>query len=167
MAVYKTKLTGANVTRLHVIVNDPFKLWATRLEIAATVEVAACFHHATYALEGDGPLALTTYDILCLVREDITTWHPTMDYPKLRALIREVLPLAVNGDNTEQFWRTHCHMITLPDITYFETKIFGELMPVVKLFRGMLTIYIQSCSIPYIPNIIQALESSVRLMYGF
>jgi hypothetical protein len=57
-----------------------------------------------------------------------------MDYPSTRRIIRDALVHAIPGDNTEQFWRTHTRMITVPGVTYFHTKIFGTLAGVVSLF---------------------------------
>ena len=91
-----------------------FLLWCTKCELAATVKLTEAFHHETYALEGDGVLVFTTYDIVCRVRDDITSKHTTMDYPSTRRIIRDALVHAIPGDNTEQFWRTHTRMITLP-----------------------------------------------------
>jgi hypothetical protein len=150
--VFENKeVEGANIRRLHEIMTDMNKMWKLRLELAAVVELTEVFQKATYILEGDGPLCCTTWQVLEHVKLDVDKRHPTMDYPSTRAIIRELV-LAMPGPVGElavNHWVAYAREMTEPAVSYLNRKVFGELLPIVEVFKACRIVnpaYIQSVS---------------------
>ena len=56
-------ISTANKSKLLELLSDPTKSTQLQVELAITVDVGEAFVKATYNLEGDGPLALTAYEV--------------------------------------------------------------------------------------------------------
>ena len=59
-----SSLSPATVKKLNEILTDSLKKIQLRMELAAIVDAGEYFVKGTYNLEGDSPLALTTYEEL-------------------------------------------------------------------------------------------------------
>lgn len=57
---------------LDIIANNEAQL---KIEIAATVDVGEAFVKKTYSLEGDGPLAVVTYDYIIELQNHMRLLH--------------------------------------------------------------------------------------------
>ena len=63
------------------------------MELAITVDAMEPFAKATYALEGDGALAVTTYECVSMLYAVISTEH----YPNVNAIASELRGVARGG----------------------------------------------------------------------
>ena len=122
-------LSPATVKKLNEILTDALKKVQLRMELAAIVDAGEYFVKGTYNLEGDGPLALTTYEEL----RKIYTFIGLPNFPNLMACARNL----ANGKATaEQQLITYGKSCVQPGFEYFEAKFGGELKPVVSFFKG-------------------------------
>ena len=100
-----------------------------RIELAVVIDAGEFFVKGTYNLEGDGPLALTTYEELRKIYNFISLPH----YPNLMACARNL----ASGDATvEQQLIIYAKSCVEPGFQYFKEKFDGELRPVVSFFKG-------------------------------
>ena len=67
--------------------DDPQKKIFLQLEAAIVVDVGHSFVQATYNLEGDGPLALTCYEVISALT---TSVNQVQHYPNAQAVARSV-----------------------------------------------------------------------------
>lgn len=99
-----------------------------QVEIAITVDAMEAFVKATYNLEGDGPLALTTYEEIRKLFAVISAKH----YPNVTAVAKR-LSLG-NSTHENQLMAYGCNCVQ-PAFDYFELK-FNDLKPVVDAFMA-------------------------------
>lgn len=74
-------LPAATSSKLLEIRNDPAKHHMLKMELAITADAMEPFAKATYALEGDDALAVTTYERVSMLYSVISTEH----YPNVNA----------------------------------------------------------------------------------
>ena len=70
--------------KLLAILKDPPKCRKLKMELSVTVDAMEPFVKATYALEGDGPIALTAYEQISTLYSHISTAY----YPNVNAWAR-------------------------------------------------------------------------------
>ena len=113
-------LSPATVKKLNDILTDSVKKIQLRMELAAIIDAGDYFVKGTYNLEGDGPLALTTYEEV----RKIYTFIGLPNYPNLMACARNL----ANGNATaEQQLITYGKSCVQPGFEYFKAKFEGEL----------------------------------------
>ena len=122
-------LSPATVRKLLEILNDSVKKVQLRIKLAVIIDAGELFVKGTYNLEGDGPLALSTYEELRKIYNFISLPH----YPNLIACARN---LAGGNATVEQQLITYAKSCVEPGFQYFQTKFDGELSPVVSFFKG-------------------------------
>ena len=66
----QTELSPATRKKLLQILADPIKNSRLQVELAAVIDAGEPFVKATYVLEGDGPLALSCYEVVYTVSRD-------------------------------------------------------------------------------------------------
>ena len=101
------------------------------IELVVTVDGGEAFVKACYTLEGDGPLALTCYEVLFTVKASIQVQH----WPNTHAVAHQ-LALQHKQQALEQNLITYAMSCVEPGFTYFESKFDGELLPSVKAFKA-------------------------------
>ena len=121
-------LSPATVRKLLEILNDSVKKVQLRIELAVIIDAGEPFVKGTYNLEGDGPLALSTYEELRKIYNFISLPH----YPNLIACARN---LAGGNATVDQQLITYAKSCVEPGFQYFQTKFDGELSPVVSFFK--------------------------------
>ena len=100
-----------------------------QIELAVNVDAGETFVKATYALEGDGPLALQCYDILTGVKTAIQVRH----LPITAAIAKTVATPAKTED-----WMDYAVSCVQPGFEYFESKFGddGELQSTVAAYKS-------------------------------
>ena len=88
-------VSPATRAKLLEFFDDHQKLFLLKLQLAVVVDVGAHFVKATYALEGNGLLALICYDRILEIRAAIQS----SNYPKLQAIVREAFPSNLQSQN--------------------------------------------------------------------
>ena len=122
-------LSPATVKKLNGILTDSMKKIQLKMELASIIDAGEYFVKGTYNLEGDGPLALTTYEEL----RKIYTFIGQPHYPNLMVCARNV----ANGNATvEQQPISYGKLCVEPGFEYFKAKFEGELKPVISFFKG-------------------------------
>ena len=123
-------LSPATVRNLLEILTDSVKNIQLRMELAVVIDAGKPFVKGTYTLEGDGPLALSTYEELRKSYDFISLSH----YPNLTACVRN---LASGNATVEQQLIAYAKSCVEPGFQYFQTKFDGELSPAVSFSRGL------------------------------
>lgn len=108
--------------------NDEMNLM---IELAVTIDAGEPFIKACYTLEGDGPLALSCYEVLSTVKAAIQVkhWANTRAIAQKFAAERQLPAL-------EQQLMAYALTCVQPGFTYFESKFGGELLPCVRAFQA-------------------------------
>ena len=118
--------------KLFGILNDPAKCRKLKIELAITVDSMTPFVRATYALEGDGPLALTAYQHISKLHYVVICEH----YPNVNALAKnESEGSAVHEEQLKRYAK-NC---VQPAYEYFKAKFdidTGELKNTVLAFKA-------------------------------
>ena len=104
--------------------NDEMNLM---VELAVTIDAGEPFVKVCYTLEGDGPLALSCYEVLSTVKAAIQVKH----WANIRAIAQKFaaerqLPAL------EQQLMAYALTCVQPGFTYFENRFGGELLPCVS-----------------------------------
>ena len=101
------------------------------IELAVTIDAGEPFVKACYTLEGDGPLALSCYEVLSSIRASIQVkhWANTCAQARKFAAERQLPAL-------EQQLMTYALTCVQPGFTYFESRFGEELLPCVKAFKA-------------------------------
>ena len=113
---------------LHLYQNDGTNLM---IELAVTIDAGEPFVKACYSLEGDGPLALSCYEVLSTVKASIQVKH----WANTRALAQK-LAAERQLPGLEQQLMAYALTCVQPGFTYFESKFGGELLPSVRAFQA-------------------------------
>ena len=104
-------LAPATRGKLLTYFDDTRKTICLKIEMAIIVDVGSHFVKATYALEGDGPLALTCYETISALTNAVSQGH----YPNAQAVIK-----SITADATQQIqlmqYATSCIQ---PGLDYF------------------------------------------------
>ena len=108
--------------------NDSAKYRKLKIELAITVDAMEPFAKATYALEGDGALAIVTYKRVRMLYSVISTDH----YPNVNAVAKQ---LAI-GDATCEQLVGYAKACVQPAYQYFQSKFDNDLKPVLLAFKA-------------------------------
>ena len=102
-----------------------------QIELAVDIDAGEPFVKGTYALEGDGPLALKCFDIINEVKAAVQVHH----WPNTTAVAKRI----ANQLLTEQNWLHYASSCVRPRLDYFTAKFdgeVGELRQSVAAFRS-------------------------------
>lgn len=111
------------------LLNDPPTMRKLQVEIAITIDAMEAFVKATYNLEGDGPLALTTYEEVRKLFAVISAKH----YPNVAAVAKRLS--RGNSTHEKQLVAYGCNCVQ-PAFDYFELKFNNDLKSVVNAFMA-------------------------------
>ena len=98
------------------------------MEIAITVDAMEPFVKATYALEGDGALALVAYERVSMLYSVISTEH----YANMRAVVKK---LSGSDPVHEQQLVAYAEACVEPAYSYFQAKFDNDLKPTLLAFK--------------------------------
>ena len=115
--------------KLLKILDDEAACRKLKMELAITVDAMEPFVKATYALEGDGPLALVTYQRLSLLHSHIATEH----YPNVTA-IAKLLSEGIPARECQLL--AYAKACCVPAYAYFKDKFDNDLRPIVLAFKA-------------------------------
>ena len=122
-------LSPATRIKLLSILEDSQKKAKLQLELAAVIDAGAPFVKATYGLEGDGALVLSSYDVIASLTEAIRTAH----FPNLRALSTK---LSASNATLAQQYEQYGHNCVQPGMQYFMTRFTQDLKESVDAFKA-------------------------------
>ena len=105
-------LAPATKAKLLCYFDDPQKHAYLQMEIAITVDVGKSFVQATYTLEGDGPLALTCYEVISALTTSI---NQVKHYPNAEAVAQRI---PINVATQQQLLR-YAIACVQPGLKYF------------------------------------------------
>ena len=121
------ELTSTACTKMLAILNNPPQLRKLQMELAIMVDAMEPFVKATYILEGDGALALTTYGQIDALYQSIALQH----YPNV------VAKTLSNGISVhEQQLIGYAKECVKPAYEYFQQKFNDDLQSVLKAFKA-------------------------------
>jgi len=116
-------------SKLLEILNDSVKSRKLKMELAITIDSMEPFAKATYALEGDGALALVTYERVSMLYSVISTEH----YPNVNAMAKQL----TTGDAAcEQQLVRYAKACVQPAYQYFQSKFDNDLKPALLAFKA-------------------------------
>ena len=101
------------------------------IELAVTIDAGEPSVKACYTLEGDGPLALSCYEVFSTVRASLQVKH----WANTRALARKFAAERQLPALKRQLM-TYVLTCVQTGFTYFESRFGGELLPCVKGFKA-------------------------------
>ena len=113
-----------------------------KVEMAVVVDVTKPLREATYALEGDGPLALITADIINRTALSLNLSQHSMDYPNVQRVIKEAVdedlrPAYVFEQNYEfpkDCWVEYCKIISKECVDYSMVNVVQH--PCIPLYNA-------------------------------
>ena len=115
--------------KLLKIIDDKPACRKLKMELTATIDSMEPFVKATYALEGDGPLALVAYQRLSVLYSHISSQH----YPNVAAMAK----LLAEGNAThESQLIAYAKACLVPAYAYFRQKFDGDLKHIVGAFKA-------------------------------
>ena len=123
-------ISPATVKKLLEILTSSVKKIQLRMELAIVIDAGEVIVKGTYNLEGDGPLALTTYEELRKIYNFVSLPH----YPNVNACARSLA--ATNANAEQQLITYYAKSCVEPGFQYFKAKFDGELKPIVSFFKG-------------------------------
>ena len=122
-------LPPATSTRIQEILHDPAKLWKLKVELAVTIDAMEPFVKVTYALEGDGPLAFTTYESISMLYSSTSTEY----FPNVEGVARQLS----GGDTVcEGQLLAYAKVCAQPAYSYFRTKLDDDLKPALVAYKA-------------------------------
>lgn len=122
-------ISPANANKLRAILCDSAKTRKLKMELAATVDCMEPFVKATYNFEGDGFLALETYECINALYIAITTKH----MPNVKAMAKH----EANGNSVnEKLLLDYADACVKPAYDYFILKFDKDLKPAIKVFKA-------------------------------
>ena len=114
--------------KLVAVLDDDPQCRKLKMELAVTVDGMEPFVKATYALEGDGMLSVTTYERIRTLYSHIASNH----HPNVTAIARQL----ANGNSTnEQILVTYTENCVRPAYEYFKDKFDNDLSCALQLFK--------------------------------
>ena len=113
-----------------------------KVEMAVVIDVTKPLREATYTLEGDGPLALITADIINRTALSLNLSQHSMDYPNVQRVIKEAVdedlrPAYVFEQNYEfpkDCWVEYCKIISKECVDYFMVNVVQH--PCIPLYNA-------------------------------
>ncbi len=122
-------ISPANAAKLRAILDDPAKKRKLKIELAATVDCMEPFVKATYNLEGDGFLALETYESVNALYIAILSKH----WPNVAAMTKK----EANGNSIhEKQLLDYADTCLKPAYEYFKLKFDQDLKPAMNAFKA-------------------------------
>lgn len=119
----------ATVAKLTSIISDQAKSVYLQIELAAVVDSGRPFVTATYKLEGDGPLALSCFEVIEELEASIHASHT----PNLDALIQK---LCASTHHSPTQLRAYAMRCIQPGFSYFRRQISTNLQEAVAIFKA-------------------------------
>lgn len=104
-------LSPATCSKLLAVVSDPTKNALLKVELAAVVDGGESLVKATYKLEGDGPLALSAYELVNTILVPIRVSY----FPNVDAIARQLCPANPTG---HQQWVAYALQCLQPGFDY-------------------------------------------------
>ena len=123
------EMSPSTTSKLLAMLRDPTVNAYLQIELAAVIDVGQGFVKATYNLEGDGPLALSCFEILTTLTATIQTGH----YPNIEAIAQK---LSAGSPVVSQQWVEYAKSCVKPGAQYFVDKFSQELSGSVAAFRA-------------------------------
>ena len=123
------EMSPATNQKLLEILLTPTTKAFLQVELAAVVDAGESFVKATYILEGDGPLALTCFEVLSTLNAGIRVGH----YPNVQAIAQE---LSGGTPAVLQQWVDYAKACVRPGLQYFVDKFTQELGGTVAAFKA-------------------------------
>ena len=123
------ELSPATNKKLLEILLNPTTMAFLQIELAAVVDAGEGFVKATYNLEGDGPLALTCFEVLSTLNAGIQVGH----YPNVQAIAQE---LSGGTPAVLQQWVAYAKACVRPGLQYFLDKFTQDLRGTVAAFKA-------------------------------
>ena len=110
--------------------------------MAVVIDITKPLREATYTLEGDGPLALITSDIINRTALLLNLSQQSMDYPNVQRVIQEVvdqglLPdyvFELNYEFPRDSWVQFCKIISKECVDYFTDNVVQH--PCIPLYNA-------------------------------
>ena len=116
-------------SKLLDILNDAPRCRKLKMELAITIDSMESFVKSTYTLEGDGVLALVTYEHISMLYSAISTEH----YPNVLALAKSLS----GGDAARELQLlSYAKACVEPAYSYFKTKFDQDLRPTLLAFKA-------------------------------
>ena len=115
--------------KLLAIISDAAKFRKLQMELAVTIDAMEEFVKATYQLEGDGVLVVTTYEQLRVLYSVISSQH----YPNVDAVAEK---LSKGNIVHKQMLKSYARDCVEPAFEYFKQKFDMELKPLVEVFKA-------------------------------
>ena len=122
-------LAPSTRSKLLNLLDDSQKNIKLQLELAAVIDAGAPFVRATYRLEGDGALVLSSYDEIFSLHEAIRTAH----FPNLTALSTK---LSSGNATLAQQYEQYGRNCVQPGMQYFLTRFTQDLKESVEAFKA-------------------------------
>ena len=122
-------LLHATSSKFLEILNDSAKCRKLKIELAITIDVMEPFAKATYVLEGDGALALITYERVSMLYSVISMEH----YPNINAIAKQ---LATGDAARERQLVGYAKACVQPAYQYFQSKFEKDLKPALLAFKA-------------------------------
>ena len=128
------ELSPATNQKLLEMLQNPTVKAYLQTELAAIVDAGETFVKATYNLEGDGPVVLRCYEILCYeILNTLTASIQVGHYPNVQAIARI---LSGGSPVTFQQWVEYANSCIKPGLQYFLNKLSEELSGSVAAFKA-------------------------------
>ena len=121
--------SATTVSKMTNILNNPVTCRKLKVELAATVDAMRLFVQTTYSLEGDGPLALVTYQSIRSFYAHIDSSH----FPNVTAVAKQ---LAGGSTLHEQQLNAYARACIDPAYAYFRAKFDNDLQPALQVFKA-------------------------------
>ena len=122
----------ATVSKLVGILSDPNKKLYLQIELASVVDFGKPFVTATYNLEGDGPLALSCFEVIEEVRAAISTGYT----PNVDGVARKISESTPDPAQVLPHLKAYARQCVQPGLDYFEMQISTNLRDAVSAFKA-------------------------------
>ena len=123
------ELPPATTGKLLRVIDDAPACRKLKMELAITVDAMEPFVKATYALEGDGPLALLAYQKLSALYNHISLQH----YPNMVAVAKH---LSAGNASHEGQLIAYANACCAPAYSYLKAKFDNDLSPHLLAFKA-------------------------------
>ena len=124
----EASVSPATVDKLLSVLRDPQEKKHLQVELAATIDAGMPFVKATYSLEGDGPLALTCYDVISALNMAARQAH----YPNVDAIAAHI---AAGDVQEEGELLQHAKICVQPGIAYYFEQISTNMKASLETFK--------------------------------
>ena len=150
-----TDVAPATRQKLLTMLNDQQQKPYLMVELAVTVDAAMPFVRATYNLEGDGPLALTCYEIISALNAAARQAY----YPNLQAVAKQVSA----NSQMEQALIQHAKSCVQPGLTYYFNQLSASMKEPLAAFKAARLF--SPCKLHEMRPDVQAIDSLVSFPF--